>query len=646
MKTSLLKSVIIVVVMSLFVAPVVANKIGSSCDNPIQLTKGLQMTISEPGSYWFSSWTYDLPLTVYYIPDVFDNNQRPIVYVDFSCTTGVYDDPNLEELTNLATGWGIEMPIPFTPRETIVDGERAYVLSVQESHRDMMREFGILYDVEAKVEVIVPASGKIQLVPDTAFRTCVESSTWLSLSDTIGVTPVDWDKSYVFPLSDWKNDSIRFTWMGEEQSMTIWLGTDCSFELDETNENVVKKYELNPIEGQNTLDFSSADLMDLYQFGSLLYIKFVSTESASLIIDYKPMSAEMARAIPMLLDEPVEVKNDLNQYYYFKTELKANALQFNADIKDTIVAYFGITPTFELNTLDHIATYMLCPTKIGSQLALSKKQLAAFTNGVESEYLFVRFDAPSSTNMTLSIWDASVCLNNSIELLPNGTIEIPAVSSSTIYRVNYEQWSKGDVELSWSGISVLPIYLADTCSFNLNASDPHVVYTTSIPKKSSVSIAQSVFADAVDRVDEDGYLYFRFNARAKGTLITKLTPITPPEPTSPCVANSIELKANDQLVLNLDSAFTVYRINYNEWVATGATLTWKGVEPLHTFVAETCEFAVAPYNKYVHAYVTVPAEGVAVIDAAKLAEMASYVDEDGYLYIRFLTEKEGVLEVK
>ena len=70
------------------------------------------------------------------------------------------------------------------------------------------------------------------------------------------------------------------------------------------------------------------------------------------------------------------------------------------------------------------------------------------------------------------------------------------------------------------------------------------------------------------------------------------------------------------------------------------------LEPLHTFVAETCEFAVAPYNKYVHAYVNVPAEGAAVLDAAKLAEMAAYVDEDGYLYIRFLTEKEGVLEVK
>jgi hypothetical protein len=161
-----------------------------------------------------------------------------------------------------------------------------------------------------------------------------------------------------------------------------------------------------------------------------------------------------------------------------------------------------------------------------------------------------------------------------------------------------------------------------------------------------LTITKTELENLVQYADADGYLYFRFNNRNTGNLEVLADVVEPVFPTSPCVANSIELKANDQLTLNLDSAFTVYRINYNEWVATGATLTWNGTEPLHTFVAETCEFAVAPYNKYVHAYVSVPTEGVAVLDAAKLAEMAAYVDEDGYLYIRFLTEKEGVLTVK
>lgn len=644
MKTSLLKSVVISAIILSSATLTMASEIGSSCDNPIKLNKDLQVTISEPGSYWFSSWTYDLPLTVYYIPEVFDNDQRPVAYVDFSCTTGKYDDPNLVELTNLATGWGIEMPILFKPVETLVNGQRAYKLSVQESHRDMMREFGILYDVEAKVEVIVPASGKIELVPDTAFRTCVESSTWVTIPDTIHVTPVDWNKSYVLPLSDWKNDSVRLTWTGQKQSMTLWLGTDCSFELDEEDANFARRYELNPTEGQNVLDLVAADINDLYQYGSLLYAKFVSAESASLIVDYKPMSPEMARAIRMYPNEPVAIKSkDIDQYYYFKSKLTENSLQFTSDKKDTVVAYFGTSPVFELQSADHIATFTLCPISTGSQLSLSKKQLDGFAKNIDSEYLFVRFEAPRAANLTLSSWNASECVEKSVEILPNGSFALPTTSTSNVYRMDYYQWNKGDVELYWDGQIPLPMYIADTCVFDLK-NDPHMVLNASIAKKSTYTITKDVLETMANRVDSDGYLYFRFNPRIKGNLTTKLIPIVVPEPTSPCIEASLLVQSGDQMVLNLDSAFTVYRIKYEDFAQTGASFTWTGAEPLHTFVAETCDFAVAPYNKYVHVYV--PVQGEHTLDAAAMAELAEYVDADGYLYIRFLTEKEGMLTIE
>ena len=118
----------------------------------------------------------------------------------------------------------------------------------------------------------------------------------------------------------------------------------------------------------------------------------------------------------------------------------------------------------------------------------------------------------------------------------------------------------------------------------------------------------------------------------------------PVEPTSPCVVGSLLINSGDQLTLNLDSAFTIYRIEYAAWKEKGVTLSWAGATDLHTFVAETCTFAVAPYNKYVHVYV--PVQGEHTIDVAAMADLAEYVDENGYLYIRFLTEKEGVLTVE
>ena len=654
MKTIFSKSLFIVAMMMCFLSPMMADELGSSCQNPIPLTEDFQITISEPGSYWFSAWTYDLPLKVRYTPDIV-SGKRMNVFVDFSCTPGVYEDPNLMELTDIASGWGIEMPISFlTPTASIVDGKDVYELSVSESHRDLMRMFGISYDVQALVEVVVPVSGKIELVPDTLFRNCIESSHWVKLPDTVAVSPANWDYSYVLPLSDWVDDSVRITWTGTKQPVTLWMGKDCGFNLDETDKLFVCKYEINPGE---VLDFSAAYLRDLMLNSSLLYAKLVSTESADLIFDYKPMSPEMARAIPMLLDQPVPVKvNNLEQYYYFKTELTDNSLQFNADSRDTIVAYFGTTPTFELESSAHIATYTLYPTTNGSQLALSKKQIAAFAKSVKTEYLFVRFDSPRTTDMTLSIWGASTCINNSIEILPNAVTAIAANSSSTIYRIDYYKWYQGDVELLWDGSQSVYSYLADTCSFTLSASNARVIDYKSIAKTNGTHIITKSLLDSfADRVDGDGYLYFRFNSRRNGNLTTTQTldsafipvePELPAVPTTECSLSSLPLAQGDQVVLNLDSAFTVYRIDYKAWLKSGATLTWGGVEPLHTFVAETCAFALAPYNRYVLAYIPVPAQGSIVLDANQLAAMEEYVSEDGFLYIRFLTKEEGVLTIE
>ena len=655
MKTIFAKSLFIVAMMMCFLSPMMADELGSSCQNPIPLTEDFQITISEPGSYWFSAWTYDLPLKVRYTPDVVSGT-RMNVFVDFSCTPGVYEDPNLMELTDIASGWGIEMPIAFlTPIASIVDGREVFELSVSESHRDLMRMFGISYDVQALVEVIVPVSGKIELVPDTVFRNCIESSHWMKLPDTVAVSPANWDYSYVLPLSDWAGDSVRITWTGTQQPVSLWMGKDCGFNLDETDELFVFKYEIQPGEA---LDISAAELKDLMLNSSLLYAKLVSTESADLIFDYKPMSPEMARAIPMLLDQPVPVKtNDLEQYYYFKTELTDNSLQFNADSRDTIVAYFGTTPTFELESSAHIATYTLYPTTSGTQLALSKKQIAAFAKSVKTEYLFVRFDSPRTTDMTLSIWGASTCINNSIEILPNAVTAIAANSSSTIYRIDYYKWYQGDVELLWDGSQSVNSYLADTCSFTLSASNARVIDYKSIAKTNGTHIITKSLLDSVaDRVDGDGYLYFRFNSRRKGNLTTTQTldsafinpvePDLPAVPTTECSLSSFPLAQGDQVTLNLDSAFTVYRIDYKAWLKSGATLAWNGAEPLHTFVAETCAFALAPYNRYVLAYIPVPAQGNIVLDANQLAAMEEYVSEDGFLYIRFLTKEEGVLTVE
>ena len=134
--------------------------------------------------------------------------------------------------------------------------------------------------------------------------------------------------------------------------------------------------------------------------------------------------------------------------------------------------------------------------------------------------------------------------------------------------------------------------------------------------------------------DENGCDY-------QATLVLTVLPEERPE--NPCVAASTLLEPVATLTLNLGDAFDIYRIDYQAWLASGVNLVWTGKGALHTFVAKHCEFAVAVYHKEVVNYTEVPAEGNVILSKAILAPLAQYVDADGYLYVRFLTEQEGQL---
>lgn len=541
MKKFVLKFSLLVVALCGSVVLKATEPAGSSCDNPIQLTAEYDATITEPGTYWFSSWTYDLPVKVYYIPTDATINQPLKAYVDFTCTPGVYDDPNLVELTNLADGWGYAMPLEFVANATEIDGKPAYELTVEDTYRELMRQFDITYNVEAKVQVEIPAAGKIQLAPDSAFRQCIESSHWLQLPDTIHLTPAMSDSVFVMPVTDWKNDSIRMTWTGMEQPLSIWLGGTCDFELSTEDPNVIDYLMLFPnnetyieMGYSNYMDLSSADLRELIQVfgeGGLYYVKLVSAKKADFIIDYKQMSEEMAQAVPMELDKPVSVAaEDTAQYYYFRKNWDMYSVQWTADTQDTITAYFGTTPTFAISANDshYVGKYTFYPQGDKSQLSLSSKELTNMTANAEMDFLFVRFDAPQETEITPSLWNVGDCVINSVEILPNDSLTLLANRPADVYRIDYAKWSKGDITISWDGFSYVRTYLGDTCSFNLASTNAHVLNYQVLQKIDTMQITKDWLLGMSDRIDADGFLYFRFNTSGVGDLRTAQTIVPGP----------------------------------------------------------------------------------------------------------------------
>ena len=659
MKTKLFYSFVALFVASVSIFAQTPD--GLTCETAIPVGNNFEASIPSAGTYYYSASTYDLPLTCYFYPET-PVEQAPKIYVDFTCTPGVYDDPNVVELLDAGTGWGIALPMIFTfTDEYDKDYNKYYSLTISEFYRELMAQFNITYDVQAFVKLEAPCAGKVTLTPDTAFKSCVQNSTWLTLSSSIATQANFVSDSYVLPFADWKNDSIQFRWTGVSTPASLWIGETCDFKLTTTGDSAaIAQFVLQPDAGNNEHIYAMtkteiSDFISQYGLGGVYYVKVVAAEDAEVVFEKKPMSPEMQKAIPLQLNQAVSVAaNATEQVYYFPIEWKNNSMYWSFATMANVTAYFSNNVTFEASSDDPsvFATYQV--PLVGSErvLKLSSNQMSSICSNVNGDHVFVKFVTKQSTTFTPLLWSAGYCAEKTNELYLNQMTSLQKSSTSTAWRVNIEEWAEQDVKLFWRGSGAIKMYLADTCAgFTLSASNQHVKYYAEVTvptngSRDTLTITKAELENLVQYADADGYLYFRFNNRNTGNLEVLAEVVEPVIPTSPCVINSIELKANDQLTLNLDSAFTVYRIKYNDWVTTGATLTWNGTEPLHTFVAETCEFAVAPYNKYVHAYVSIPAKGVIVLDKASLAELAAYVDEDGYLYIRFLTKKEGVLEVK
>ena len=728
---------------------------GKTCNDPISVDNNYEGVISEPGEYWFTAWTYDLPLNVHFIPDVDNSTSSPEVLVDFTCDPGVYDDEKLNDVINNVASFGLELPVEFRCAKVERYGKIEWDLSINANYREELTKCGITYNVQAFVKVKFFESGKISLKPDTTYISCMDKAVYVNLGDTLNVEANDDVKFYAFPYSEWCKDSIQFVWTGD-QAAKIWVSDgDCDFTPTTTNVDIRATYDVTKTTPYKLRPENMDAAIKSWLGGGVFFAKVVSKSSGQLIVEKIPMGPIQGGAILLQHDVPVNLSANDNRVFCFPRTW--TSVEFVAPTQFVMSMYASNTSEFTPSTDDANVLNKYDFTNVDNVRVtqLSTQDIANLSSTATDDYVYVRFACNQTTTLTPKVWTPTSCADKAILIHPDHQLTITKKPNTTIFRLKYDDWKDYDMTFKWTGTSAIPSYFADACEFTLSSSNSHVMTYKNVKAKGSLTLTPDDMQAWASRVDEDGFIYVRFNPNNQGRVtftsvkpaevdpempdtiyttfadtvcysetyewnaqkyatsgeyqqkftaangadsivtlnlvvlpevkpvvtdvtveydqtyewngqvytetttdtiilqdahgcdyraILKLTVLD--EPVSPCVASSIELKANDLLTLNLDSAFTIYRINYSEWVATGVTLTWNGTEPLHTFVAETCEFAVAPYNKYVHAYVSVPAEGVAVLDATKLAEMAAYVDEDGYLYIRFLTEKEGVLEVK
>ena len=734
-----------------FFATSLMAQTGLTCEDPIPVDKSYVGTVNAGDELWYTASTYDLPMHVYFSPDIPDSKRSPEVMIDFTCDPGVYTDHKLDSVLRILEAMNVYMPVEFLCDEVKRNGKVEWDLSIDERYRDQLTEFGLTHNIQAYVKVYYPDGGEIRLTPDQQFQNCMENGRYVKLGDTIDVAANDDNTMLVFPFSEWKNDSIRFVWIGDE-SARVWVAEEeCQFTPTDASIYIKAKYDLD----QNTVKKLYPEDMQLaidnWIGKGIFYGKVLSAAPGKLVVERIPLGEIQGGATLLKHGESVRLQANDSRVFCFPKGW--NATEFLANTQYLMAMHVSNTPDFQPGDANVLTVYPFTKEDGKRKLQLTSGDISNLGASAMDDYLYVRFTCNTATTLTPQRWNVSSCIDNTIHIPVGEKFTIPA-SSKSVYRICYDAFAGYDLTLTWGQKNVnLSAYVASYCDFVTTATDK--LKTISVRKNSSTTVKASEVDSWSSSVENERFLYVRFSSSRQGDVTftsskpTEEDPLLPdpvyttvndtlcfgetydwegtiytetgayektftaangadsivtlnllvlPEvkpvitdvtidygqtyewngktytqsasdtitlqdamgcdylailkltvmdkPVSPCVLASIELKAGDQLTLNLDSAFTIYRVNYAEFAAQDRTLTWTGATDLHTFVAETCTFAVAPYNKYVHVYVPVPAQGETQWTAAQWADLAAFVDEDGYLYLRFLTEKEGVLTVE
>ena len=730
-----------------FFATSLMAQTGLTCEDPIPVDKSYVGTVNAGDELWYTASTWDLPMHVYFSPDIPDSKRSPEVMIDFTCDPGVYTDHKLDSVLRILEAMNVYMPVEFLCDEVKRNGKVEWDLSIDERYRDQLTEFGLTHNIQAYVRVYYPDGGEIRLTPDQQFQNCMENGRYVKLGDTIDVAANDDNTMLVFPFSEWKNDSIRFVWIGDE-SARVWVAEEeCQFTPTDASIYIKAKYDLD----RNTVKKLYPDDMQLaidnWIGKGIFYGKVLSAAPGKLVVERIPLGEIQGGATLLKHGESVRLQANDSRVFCFPKGW--NATEFLANTQYLMAMHVSNTPDFQPGDANVLTVYPFTKEDGTRKLQLTSGDISNLGASAMDDYLYVRFTCNTATTLTPQRWNVSSCVDKTVLIISGRTFTCDDV----VYRMSYKDWVGYGMKINWSQRGVMDVHISSYCDFLLT--DPKKVAILTVPSRSFLDVKVSEIDLWASAVDSNGFLYLRLETSRSGNTsfvsgkpaeedpllpdpvyttindtlcfgetydfgdttyaeggtyektftaangadsIVTLNLLVLPEvkpvitdvtidhgqtyewngntytqsatdtitlqdtmgcdylailkltvmdkPVSPCVLGSIELKAGDQLTLNLDSAFTIYRVNYAEFAAQDRTLTWTGATDLHTFVAETCTFAVAPYNKYVHVYVPVPAQGETLWTATQWADLAAFVDEDGYLYIRFLTEKEGVLEVK
>ncbi len=472
-------------------------------------------TIESAGTYYYSAWTFDLPMDVYITSLDPTCSEPPQVWADLTCTPGVYDDPNVRDLVQDTVKYGITVPMALGCETTFENGHYVHHLKLGKSYRNRLQLIGVDYNVQAYVKVVIPCAGAALMEQDTSSQACFKDARWLRLVDSTHVLAYDTLTSYIIPYKDWlaEADSVALYWEGTQEAR-MWTGEECEFKAD-----VQHAWDYYDLPANGEIHLSKSMLTNAAQHAQdsagFMYSRVVCPEEGRLFV--RPLMPDLKGATLLRYDNTQTISVVDTAFYCFPTDW--TSVEWIADTRKVVKMMLYASPeeepidTFKFDLQDSVRRV----------LDWSKAEMNAIRANASGALLFMHFDC-SREEFKFTPYDLSTtsCVGSSLRLRPG---ESRATGKTQILRIFYEDIEGYPLQMSCvnkNASDIQNLFIADTCEFTLrwstNATKKRcVLYKPTARGGETWTIDSATIASWKNRVTSDGYLYVR--TTADGTIV-------------------------------------------------------------------------------------------------------------------------------
>ena len=496
-----------------FFATSMMAQTGLTCEDPIPVDKSYVGRVEADSELWYTASTWDLPLHVYFSPDVDDSQWGPEVQIDFTCQYGDYShDHKLDSVLNILKVLGVTMPVEFLCDKVVRDGKVEWDLSIDERYRDQLTEYGLTHNIQAFVKVYFPDGGEIRLTPDMTFQNCMENGHYVKLGDTIDIAANDTEKMLVLPFSEWKDEDVRFVWNGDKPAR-VWVAEEeCQFTPTDASIYIRAKYDLDNTTNKVLTPTDMEAAIDNWIGKGVFFGKVISEGEGQLVVERIPLGAIQGDAILLKHGESVQLQANDNRVFCFPKTWKST--EFLANTQYLMAMYVSNTPEFEVGDANVISKYAFSKDGNNRQLQLTTGDIAALGASATDDYLYVRFASTKATTLTPLLWNVSSSVAKTILISSGDTFTNS--TDNILYRMLYNDWSGYSFTIAWAQRGGLDVHFSSKSDFLLT--DPTKLEIVSVGARSSEEVTKEEVDSWESSVDEYGFVYVRVDASREGEI--------------------------------------------------------------------------------------------------------------------------------